>query len=84
MEQVYKDDPEFDEDCRDVIETRMIEHSYDYRLNPELQKACKEDVEKYCSKFLMHDYSVSKSKLFLLIFLVLLFVFVFRKSIQHF
>jgi hypothetical protein len=61
IEQVYKDDPEFDEDCRDVIETRMIEHSYDYRLNPELHKACREDVEKHCSTFLMHDYSVSRT-----------------------
>ncbi|CAG0924659.1 unnamed protein product, partial [Notodromas monacha] len=54
--EVYKDEPEFDQRCQEVIETRMMEHNYDYRLNPDLHKACNDDVKKFCSR-LMDQHS---------------------------
>jgi Golgi apparatus protein 1 len=48
-----KDEPGFDERCHVVILRRMIEHSYDFRLNPALHGACKLDIGKFCSQKLL-------------------------------
>ncbi|CAG0914941.1 unnamed protein product [Notodromas monacha] len=43
------DGGDFDEDCRLVILRRMVEQSYDFRLNPALHSSCKLDIGKFCA-----------------------------------
>lgn len=49
-----KDDPVFNEDCRKIVIHRMIEQSFDYRLNPDLRKSCQPDIRKFCGKVIDH------------------------------
>ncbi|XP_012945019.1 Golgi apparatus protein 1 [Aplysia californica] len=48
----HKDNFDFDEHCRKIVIQREVEESEDYRLDPHLQKACRLDIRKHCSKVL--------------------------------
>ena len=50
---VFSQDNNFDQKCLDIINRRIVQQSRDYRLNPSLQKSCKEDISKFCSKVLL-------------------------------
>ena len=52
--QHHRDDPVFNEDCRKIVIHRMIEQNTDYRLNPDLKKACQPDIKKFCSNVVLH------------------------------
>ncbi|PAA72965.1 hypothetical protein BOX15_Mlig023539g1 [Macrostomum lignano] len=43
-------DDDFDKRCRRVIYKRLRVQQTDYELNPELKRACRRDITKYCSK----------------------------------
>nr|XP_022342252.1 Golgi apparatus protein 1-like [Crassostrea virginica] len=47
-----KDKENFDRKCRELVIKREIAENKDYRLNPELQKKCRMDIPKFCSKVL--------------------------------
>ena len=47
--QLHKDNLDFDPKCRNVVIRRMIEQNTDTRLNPELRKACRIDMAKFCA-----------------------------------
>ncbi|KAI5736967.1 hypothetical protein M8J76_008902 [Diaphorina citri] len=51
----YKDSPSFEEKCKLLVIKRMIEQNEDYRFNPELMKACKPDMSKYCVTVMAHQ-----------------------------
>lgn len=44
----FKDEPTFDDKCKNVVIKRMIEQNTDYRFNPALQSACLLDINKHC------------------------------------
>ncbi|GFS06290.1 Golgi apparatus protein 1 [Elysia marginata] len=46
----HKDDVNFDEPCRKIVQRREVEQAQDIRLNPHLQKACRLDIPKYCGE----------------------------------
>ena len=52
----FSHDNNFDQKCLDIIDTRIVQQSRDYRLNPSLQKYCKEDINKFCSN-VIHNYN---------------------------
>ncbi|CAL4172191.1 unnamed protein product, partial [Meganyctiphanes norvegica] len=41
---------DFEARCRMLVTRRLVEQSTDQRLNPELRKACKVDMAKFCSR----------------------------------
>ncbi|XP_076058388.1 Golgi apparatus protein 1 [Oratosquilla oratoria] len=43
-----RNDFDFDHNCHSVVLRRMIEQSSDIHLNPQLHKACKADLGKFC------------------------------------
>lgn len=47
-----KDKPEFDQRCHLVVVNRMIEQNLDYRFNPVLQDACKQNIADHCTKII--------------------------------
>ncbi|XP_006824291.1 Golgi apparatus protein 1-like [Saccoglossus kowalevskii] len=53
----HKNEPAMEQKCKMVITRRQITKNTDYRLKPELQKACSKDVPKFCAEELK-----SKSK----------------------
>ncbi|GFO47337.1 Golgi apparatus protein 1 [Plakobranchus ocellatus] len=57
----FKDDEDFDEPCRLIIQRREVEKSHDIRLNPHLQKACRLDIHKYCAN--IYDKKVKDHEL---------------------
>lgn len=63
--QEVKNDPNFDRGCRLIVNQRIISHALDYRLRPRLQKACKMDLEKFCSTALMQFSSKDMTQDFL-------------------
>jgi len=52
----FKDQPNFDQKCRMIVNKRIVQHMKDYRLNPLLQKACHLDIPKFC-----HDVLLKKT-----------------------
>jgi hypothetical protein len=44
------DDTGFDLKCRRVVVRRIIQQMKDFRLNPRLQKACRNDMSKFCAE----------------------------------
>ena len=50
-----KDDALFGQKCRQVVRKRVIQQSADYRLNPALQIACKQDLPKFCKQIIQSD-----------------------------
>ena len=46
----YKDEPTFDDKCKNVVVRRMIEQNTDYRFNTALQVACSSDINKHCKE----------------------------------
>ncbi|OQR79285.1 Golgi apparatus protein 1-like, partial [Tropilaelaps mercedesae] len=44
----YRREPALSDNCRSLIDARLLERNDDYRLNPKLKKHCKRDVEKFC------------------------------------
>ncbi|XP_012286119.1 Golgi apparatus protein 1 [Orussus abietinus] len=51
----YKDEPTFDDKCRDIVVKRMIEQNTDYRFNAALQNACSLDYNKHCKEVLINE-----------------------------
>ena len=51
----YKDEPTFDEKCKNIVVRRMIEQNTDYRFNTALQTACSSDINKHCKEVLLHE-----------------------------
>ncbi|XP_012256488.2 Golgi apparatus protein 1 [Athalia rosae] len=51
----YKDEPTFDEKCKNVVIKRMIEQNTDYRFNPALQSACASDIDTHCKYILNNE-----------------------------
>ncbi|XP_029049319.2 Golgi apparatus protein 1 [Osmia bicornis bicornis] len=51
----YKDDPTFDEKCKNIVIRRMIEQNTDYRFNSALQAACSYDINKHCKEVLLNQ-----------------------------
>jgi len=49
-----KEDKDFDLECKRIVVRRIVQHSRDYRLNPQLQRACKLDLPKFCSQHIVH------------------------------
>ncbi|XP_064105225.1 Golgi apparatus protein 1-like [Macrobrachium nipponense] len=45
---MHKEELNFDSRCRLVVMRRMVEQTTDSRLNPELRKACRQDMAKFC------------------------------------
>ena len=45
---LHRNDLKFDLKCHSIVSRRMIEQSTDTRLNPELRKACRPDMGKFC------------------------------------
>ncbi|RUS83099.1 hypothetical protein EGW08_009131 [Elysia chlorotica] len=56
-----KDDVNFDEPCRKIVQRREVEKSQDVRLNPHLQKACRLDIHKYCAA--VYDHRIENVEL---------------------
>lgn len=48
----YKDEPIFDDKCKNIVIKRMIEQNTDYRFNPALQSACTKDIVNHCKEVL--------------------------------
>jgi len=46
------DSKHFDHRCRNIVIDRMRTQKSDYRLSPNLEKACSADIPKYCKQFL--------------------------------
>lgn len=46
----YKDEPTFDDKCKNIVVRRMIEQNTDYRFNTALQIACSYDINKHCKE----------------------------------
>lgn len=46
----YKENVNFDGNCRALVIRRMVEQTTDTRLNPDLLKACRHDMAKFCHK----------------------------------
>ena len=46
----YKDEPVFDNKCKDFVIQRMIEQNTDYRFNTALQNSCSVDINKHCKQ----------------------------------
>lgn len=42
--------PNFDLKCKQVVIRRIVHDMSDYRLQPKLQRACKEDIPKFCAR----------------------------------
>ncbi|KOC67661.1 Golgi apparatus protein 1 [Habropoda laboriosa] len=51
----YKDEPTFDDKCKNIVIRRMIEQNTDYRFNTALQTACSYDINKHCKEVLLHE-----------------------------
>ncbi|XP_076655241.1 Golgi apparatus protein 1 [Halictus rubicundus] len=51
----YKDEPTFDEKCKNIVIRRMIEQNTDYRFNTALQASCSSDINKHCKEVLLHE-----------------------------
>lgn len=47
---VHKDETLFDTNCHLIVINRMIEQNTDYRFNPLLQEACKNNILEFCTK----------------------------------
>ncbi|KAG7170035.1 Golgi apparatus protein 1-like [Homarus americanus] len=43
-----KEEPNFDGHCRTIVIRRMVEQTTDARLNPDLLRACRRDMAKFC------------------------------------
>ncbi|KAG8034414.1 hypothetical protein G9C98_007490 [Cotesia typhae] len=48
----WKDEPAFDEKCKNVVLKRMIEQNTDYRFNVALQSSCSRDIVSHCQEVL--------------------------------
>jgi len=48
----FSDDSNFDPKCLAIIGKRIVQHSKDYRLNPNLRKSCNRDIPKFCKEVL--------------------------------
>nr|XP_045603883.1 Golgi apparatus protein 1-like [Procambarus clarkii] len=46
-----KEEPNFDGNCRSIVIRRMVEQTTDTRLDPDLLKACRHDMGKFCNNF---------------------------------
>ncbi|XP_059622678.1 Golgi apparatus protein 1 isoform X2 [Phlebotomus argentipes] len=46
---VHREEPMFDQKCHYVVVNRMIEQNLDYRFNPQLQDACRQNIANYCT-----------------------------------
>lgn len=55
----YKEEPSFDGNCRAVIIRRLVEQTTDARLNPELLRACRRDMAKFCSALFEKERTTS-------------------------
>jgi hypothetical protein len=53
--QENRDDANFDTGCRKLVVRRIIQQMKDYRLNPRLQKSCRQDLPKFCSHLLLPE-----------------------------
>lgn len=51
----YKDEPTFDDKCKNIVIRRMIEQNTDYRFNTALQTSCSYDINKHCKEVLIHE-----------------------------
>ncbi|XP_006615715.1 Golgi apparatus protein 1 isoform X2 [Apis dorsata] len=51
----YKDEPTFDDKCKNIVVRRMIEQNTDYRFNTALQIACSYDINKHCKEVLLNE-----------------------------
>ncbi|CAL7951690.1 unnamed protein product [Xylocopa violacea] len=51
----YKDEPTFDDKCKNIVIRRMIEQNTDYRFNTALQTACSYDINKHCKEVLVNE-----------------------------
>ena len=45
-----KDEPTFDDKCKNVVVRRMIEQNTDIRFNSALQSSCSRDIKDHCSE----------------------------------
>ncbi|XP_043249603.1 Golgi apparatus protein 1 [Colletes gigas] len=50
-----KDEPTFDEKCKNIVIRRMIEQNTDYRFNAALQNACSYDIHRNCKEVLLNE-----------------------------
>ncbi|KAK7114849.1 Golgi apparatus protein 1-like [Littorina saxatilis] len=50
-----KDGEGFDDKCRRIVIQRQITQAKDYRLNPLLQKACQQDIPKFCTDVMVGE-----------------------------
>ncbi|XP_047545273.1 Golgi apparatus protein 1 [Vanessa atalanta] len=46
---------DFDNNCKIVVVTRMIEQNMDYRFNNNLQNSCKGDIKRFCSDVIANE-----------------------------
>jgi len=51
----FAQDFDFDGKCLNVLKKRITQHTQDYRLNPDLNRACHKDIAKYCGDVINHD-----------------------------
>ncbi|XP_034948080.1 Golgi apparatus protein 1 [Chelonus insularis] len=51
----WKDEPAFDDKCKNVVLKRMIEQNTDYRFNVALQAACSRDINSHCKEVLKRE-----------------------------
>lgn len=52
---MYKNEPMFDDKCKNIVIKRMIEQNTDYRFNTALQSACTPDINRHCKEVLMRE-----------------------------
>ncbi|CAI9714844.1 Golgi apparatus protein 1 [Octopus vulgaris] len=50
----HKNDEDFDPNCRQIVIQRQKLQNTDYRLNPQLQQACKMDINKFCYQIIIN------------------------------
>lgn len=49
----HRKEPTMDTRCRTMVQRRMVEQNTDYRLNAQLQHACRMDIAKFCSSLVL-------------------------------
>ncbi|XP_037558857.1 Golgi apparatus protein 1 [Dermacentor silvarum] len=49
----HRKEPTMDVRCRTMVQRRLVEQNTDYRLNSQLQHACRMDIAKFCSALVL-------------------------------
>lgn len=58
----FANEIDFDQKCMKTLKNRISQHSFDFRLNTNLARACSLDVRKYCSKVIQDENGFNEGK----------------------